>query len=86
MSTSMARPTPGWKSGHAQSCSISTNWHVVYTVRVTFAIDAKDCDISVGAIGTKHDAYLYRPTAATLAPERRRRKKVVTFGMADVKS
>lgn len=52
---------------------LSGDWHLC-TVRSTFAIDAKDCDISVGGIGTKRDAYLDRPTAATLTPEERQCK------------
>jgi hypothetical protein len=44
---------------------------MVYAVRVTFAIAAKDCDISVNGLGTTCEAYLERLTAAILAPERR---------------
>jgi hypothetical protein len=83
---SKALPTGERKCGYAQSCSISTDWYLLSTVRVTFAIDAKDCDISVGGISTECDAYLERPTAATLAPERRRCMWAVTYILAVVRT
>lgn len=35
----------------------SSDWALVRIVGVKFAIDAKNCDISVGGIGTSCDAY-----------------------------
>jgi hypothetical protein len=63
----------GREGGYAQSRSILAKTGMLF-VDLTIAIDAKDCDISVGGIGTKRDAYLGRPTAATLASEERQRR------------